>query len=158
MDTQGDLAGFEDTFSTRAAAWMPLREGIQGQLGLGYDPSPVPPQTGRTNYVDNDRVVASLGASHDTDWLGGARVDWFLQLHALLPRDTDKAQRDAYPDCGPGVTDLCDEVPDSTADPRTGQPYPDARGLQTGNPGFPGFSSGGWIGTVGVSIALEDLR
>lgn len=157
VDTQGDPAGFEDTVSTRAATWWPLRDGIQGQLGLGYDPTPVPPQTGRTNYVDNDRVVASLGATHDTDWLGGARVDWFLQLHALLPRDTDKAQLDAYPDCAPGVADLCDEVPDTTSDPRTGQPYPGARGLQTGNPGFPGFSSGGWIGTVGVSISLEDL-
>jgi long-chain fatty acid transport protein len=37
---------------------------------LGYIPSPVPPQTGRTNYVDNARWIMSLGIEGPVKFLG----------------------------------------------------------------------------------------
>jgi len=117
-------------------------------------PSPVPDQSGRTNYVDNDRGMASVGASYKFDALGQPmQVDWALQLQMLLTRETHKTIRADYPDCAEGVDALCDEVPDDTAHPRTGQPFDEAQGMQTGNPGFPGFTSGGWMGAVVLELS-----
>lgn len=158
-DTHNEDAGFDDTLSWRLGAQVRLSERMTGNMGLSWAPSPVPEQTGRSNYVDNDRLVLSAGTGHEVD-LGGkpARVSWFMQLHALRTRHTTKATQQAYPECAPGVRALCDEVPDDTTDGRTGVPYEEARGLQTGNPGFPGFSSGGWMGVLGVAVTFARDR
>ena len=50
---------------------------------------------------------------------------------------------------------VVDEVPDDAVDGQLGDPIPNRAGLQTNNPGFPGFSSGGWI--VGGAIHLSIL-
>lgn len=113
-------------------------------LDLTYYPSPVPPQTGRRNYVDNDRVGLALGADYQFTFLG---LRWRpgLQLtgYRLVPRYQRK--NDAL---------LVDELPDDAVDARTGAPIPGAQGLQTNNPGWPGFASEGWIFGGSFTVAL----
>jgi hypothetical protein len=46
---------------------------------------------------------------------------------------------------------LCDEVPDSDVDTPV-LDAEDTQGLQTGNPGVPGFSSGGYMLSAGVDV------
>ncbi len=153
-DAQSQPAGFADTVSPRLGVELELASGNHVRAGLGWVPSPVPDQTGRTNYVDNDRLIASVGASYRFEALSQPlQLDWSLQFHTLLRRETKKAVLASYPVCGDGVTEVCDEVPDHLVDPRTGQPFPEAQGLQTGNPGFPGFTSGGWLGAIVVELS-----
>jgi hypothetical protein len=156
LDRHGRRPGFRDTVSGRLGVEHRTDSQMRLRAGLGYVPTPVPAQTGRTNYVDNDRLLASLGAAHPFE-IAGRRftAGWFVQLHLLSARHTVKSRLDTHPDCAPDVTVVCDEVPDDTADRRTGRRYPEARGLQTGNPGFPGFSSGGWIAALGATLSWE---
>ncbi|MEY3014039.1 MAG: hypothetical protein RIT45_2774, partial [Pseudomonadota bacterium] len=72
--------------------------------------------------------------------------------HYLLPRDIDKDQLDTYPACAPGVATLCDEIADDTPNPNTGKPEPAFAGLQTGNPGFPGWQSYGTLLAFGLDL------
>jgi hypothetical protein len=48
---------------------------------------------------------------------------------------------------------VVDERPDNVTDNR-GMPVPEAAGLQTNNPGWPGFSSRGVLAGGGVSVSL----
>ena len=41
-------------------------------LDVSYVPTPVPPQTGRKNYVDNDRVSTAVGGEYKFDVFGAA--------------------------------------------------------------------------------------
>jgi len=159
-DTHNDDAGFSDILTPRVGAEYAFAEGHQARVGFVYEKSPVPEQTGRTNYVDNDRIVGSIGTGHD--WAFEAStlsLEWYGQLHALVKRETVKesgANADGtYPVCAPGVSTVCDEVPDDYIDSVTGRPAASAQGLQTGNPGFPGFSSGGWRGVLGVEVSWK---
>lgn len=125
-------------------------------LDLAFTPTPVPAQTGRTNYVDNDRVSTSLGGEYGfvlwgTTFKLGAQV----QLHQLvsrfqrkLPTPTQASGEVIAPER------VKDEVPDDAQ--VGGEPLATAAGLQTNNPGWPGFTSGGRIlgGTVYLSIAF----
>lgn len=153
VDTQGEHAGFDNTIQGRLGVEWKYSEDTRIRGGLGFVPTPVPDQTGRTNYVDNSRALVSLGAGHRFSF-GEREFDasWHLRFQHLFFRDTDKEQLDDHPPCSPGETALCDEVPDDLEDPQTGEPYPEAQGLQTGNPGFPGFASGGWLGSLGVEV------
>jgi len=151
IDTHGEPAGFEDTVSPRIGLEYASSENTDLRIGFGYDPSPVPDQDGRTNHVDNDRFRTSLGARHG--FVVAERtleVSWFVQFHLLPERETDKDELLAWPNCAPGVETLCDEVDDNLVDPRTGSPVAGVEGLQTGNPGFPGWVSGGWLAAAGV--------
>ncbi|AWV90547.1 OmpP1/FadL family transporter [Bradymonas sediminis] len=150
---------FHDTISPRLGYEYSLpgkddKPGNKLRAGLGWVPSPVPDQTGRTNYVDNDRAMASIGASYQLDAFGlPLEIDWALQLHVLMSRVTHKKIKASNPNCGADVDVICDEVPDDLINPRTGQPFEGTQGLQTGNPGFPGFTSGGWMGGVVVEVS-----
>lgn len=145
---------FDNIISPRLGFEYALSSGNKLRGGLGWAPSPVPEQRGRTNYVDNDRYLASFGASYGVDVMGLPLViDWALQLQLLQTRVTHKSLSSTLKDCAPGVDVVCDEVPDTTINPRTGQPFEGAEGLQTGNPGFPGFTSGGWMGAVMVELS-----
>lgn len=146
---------FSDSLATTLGGEYRYSTATSLRVGLGWTPSPVPEQTGRTNYVDNDRFTGSFGGDHR--FVVGERpvyVGWSVQFHTLLRRDVDKAQLDEYAACEPGVRSLCDEVPDDLTDPRTGQTYRQAGGLQTGNPGFPGWVSGGFLGAVQAEVRL----
>ena len=154
LNHQGERdQGFEDTISARLGVEKRLSDAFELRAGLGFEPTPVPEQVGRTSYVDNDRVVASIGGGHPLPWMDGqVELSWVMQLHHLVARDPDKASALAYPDCAPGVETLCDELPDDRPDPVTGLPVPEHEGLQTGSPGFPGFQSFGQILSVGLDL------
>ncbi len=152
-DSQGDRPGFTNVFSGSLGTEYRTSEVTALRAGAGFEPSPVPTQDGRTNYVDNHRANFSFGAGH-TLQAGETVLDigWYVRIQGLIRRETSKAQLDNYPVCGEGVQTLCDEIPDDLVDPQTGRPFPEARGLQTGNPGFPGWVSGGWTGSLGVEL------
>jgi hypothetical protein len=119
-----------------------------------YQPTPVPPQTGRTNYVDNDRVGGNSGIDYafslfDTRLRIGAQ----LELHRLIPRSQAKLPTPTSAD-GRNHTPalVADEVPDDSV--INGQPVAGSHGLQTNNPGWPGFGSEGWIVGGGVYVSV----
>jgi hypothetical protein len=74
----------------RPAVELPLR------AGYVYEATPIPPQTGVTNFVDSDRHTFSLGAglvlNRPSSVLRGAlRVDGYFQASFLPERLTQKA-------------------------------------------------------------------
>lgn len=110
---------------------------------VSYVPTPVPPQIGRSNYVDNDRGGLALGADHSFDAIGlKLRAGFMGQVQMLFKRDQKK--QDSL---------MQDELPDD-ARTRTGEPVAGRAGLQTNNPGWPGFSSQGVIFGGAVSLAV----
>jgi long-chain fatty acid transport protein len=154
VTNHNEPAGFDDVFSPRVGAELSFLEHHDIRLGAAWEPSPVPAQPGRTNHVDNDRVVGSLGMGHHFE-LGDSvlEIAWHAQLHVLVERTELKSVPTEYVACAPGVTTICDEVPDDAIDPTTGAPYVGSAGLQTGNPGFPGYTSGGWLLNTGVEVS-----
>lgn len=139
---QGSAFEFKNTFSESLG--LHHHGGRWGSfLDFTYVPTPVPPQTGRSNYVDNDRLGAILGGEYNFE-IGDLpfRVGAQLQAQSLLSRY--QAKNDSL---------IVDELPDNTVDNK-GKPVPGAAGLQTNNPGWPGFRSDGWILAAGVNLAL----
>lgn len=139
-----DLA-FSDT--VRGAVGVRHKyKGARGFVDLMYAPSPVPEQVGRSNYVDNDRVGFLFGGDIELE-LGSTRIRPGFQAftHRLVPRSHRKD--DAR---------ITDELPDGAVFGATHDPVPGAAGLQTNNPGWPGFSSAGWIwgGAITLSTPL----
>ncbi len=120
--------------------------GHHWSLAVRWAPSPVPDQVGRSNYVDNTKVGASLG------WMWQIpleAVDVSLGLQAqwqqLLTRNVAKDLNAGDP--------VVDEYPDAV-DVRTGAPIPASAGFQTNNPGYPGFRSSGWIASGGLQLKV----
>ncbi|MCK6573607.1 outer membrane protein transport protein [Myxococcota bacterium] len=148
----GRRARFDDSYTVGSGVEYQLRPSTWLRGGLGWHPSPVPDQTGRTNYVDNDRIIVGLGAGNAFElWENAFRLDLGVQVQTLLARQTTKRLPGRPAACTTDTASLCDEVPDSAVD----TPVLDAaetQGLQTGNPGFPGFSSGGYMLTAGVDV------
>lgn len=117
-------------------------------LDLLWAPSPVPDQDGRENYVDEDRVGVAAGLDADLDVLGvKLRGSVGIQVHRLFPRETTKDDDSPFA--------VRDEVPDDAVNVLTGDPLPGAAGLQTNNPGYPGYSSEGWLFGAGVSLKVD---
>ena len=92
---------FADTVSFRAGAeWRhDVRGGCQTlalRAGYGFEPSPVPAQTGLPSLADNDRHIASLGAGWTTGagrfLRGPVTFEAALSGHFLRGRDTVKNQ------------------------------------------------------------------
>ena len=114
---------------------------------IGYVPSPVPDQTGRTNYVDNARLVASIGIEGAVKFLGRdleAGITLFGSY--LLPRDVTKDPNATNP--------VVDEVPDDAIDKTKGLPADGSAGLQTNNPGYPGWKSTGYMLGAGATFRI----
>jgi hypothetical protein len=128
----------------------------KGFLDITYVPTPVPPQTGRTNYVDNDRLGFNGGFEHHFQLFDS----WFraglqLQLHRLLPRYQKKLSADGSEGEAEDAVLVIDEVPDDAVDrSERGEPAAGRKGLQTNNPGWPGFGSEGWLFGGGVNLAF----
>jgi hypothetical protein len=118
----------------------------RGFVDVLFVPSPVPEQSGRSNYVDNDRVGMALGGDVEIP-IGGVRIRPGISLFAqrLVPRHASKNE-----------SLVRDELPDAAVLGSTRDAVPEARGLQTNNPGWPGFGSSGylWGGTMTLSIPL----
>ena len=120
-----------------------------------YQRSPVPDQTGRTNYVDSDRIGVSAGADYSFPlWGGKLRAGLQAQTHRIVPREVRKLPPPPSPSGDPSDPSLViDEVPDNAV--YNGMPLAGRDGLQTNNPGWPGFSSSGWIFGAGVYLSLN---
>jgi long-chain fatty acid transport protein len=142
LDRQGESPSdpWADTLEISAGGGLQVGAQRLG-LDLRYTPTPVPDQEGRSSYVDNDRV--GLGASWSVPMGSQWRLGLQGQAQVLLSRSTVKSPAAADP--------VIDEFPDS-ADLKTGDLIPESQGLQTNSPGFPGFSSEGWIWTGGVVL------
>jgi hypothetical protein len=111
---------------------------------LGYVPSPVPNQTGRTNFVDNARLVASAGIEGPVRFLGRDLEAGITLFGAyLLPREVTK---------NPNA--IVDEFPDNAIDITTNTPAAGALGLQTNNPGYPGWKSTGYMLGAGATFRI----
>jgi len=151
---------------TSEYAWRDLVTGAVGMhfrhkawasnLDASYRRSPVPTQTGRTNYVDNDRLGLLVGASYEVPiakYAATFRVSAQAQVHVLPERRHQK--RDPRADARTaGEQRVQDEWPDSSVDVSTGQVIAEASGLQTNNPGWPGYRSRGYITGAVVTLAL----
>ncbi len=143
---------FDDTLNWRIGFEMPMSDDASARFGVGWLPTPVPPQTGRSNHIDTDRLVLSAGGGKSFEiWEESFTLDAAVQVHALRSTTTHKALADSYPDCAPGVSQLCDETADRDED-APGLPAAATQGLQTGNPGFPGFTAGGYVLLAGVDV------
>lgn len=117
-------------------------------LDLGFQPSPVPPQVGRSNYVDGDRGSVSLGTSyHFALFNQPASVGLQAQLHRVFPQRVQKQDTS-------GADGVRDEVPDDAVGGTPRGLIADRAGLQTNNPGYPGYTSQGVLFGGGASFSL----
>jgi hypothetical protein len=129
-------------------------------LDTQYTPTPVPPQTGRTNYVDNDRVGGDIGIDYTFQLFGTKmRLGANFEAQRLIPRTQAKIPTPNEPDGLDHYPSLVhDEVPDNATAPNAqGAPAPvggAGRGLQTNNPGWPGFGSEGWVLGGGLTLSV----
>jgi hypothetical protein len=123
-------------------------------LDLQYKPTPVPLQTGRTNYVDNDRIGGSAGVDHGfVVWHSKVHVGAQAEVFGLVARHQTKVPTPATPDGRDHYPALvADEVPDDSQ--VAGMPLAGSRGPQTNNPGWPGFGSSGYVFGGGIYISV----
>jgi long-chain fatty acid transport protein len=126
-------------------------------VDASYRPTPVPKQTGRTNYVDNDRWSGNLGVQ----WLlplqkyrVSMRFGAQAQVHVLPERHQKKLDPRRSTKKGLVVDEWPDDTIDRTSDPANPITIPEAKGLQTNNPGFPGFGSEGIVVGGGLNMAV----
>jgi hypothetical protein len=125
----------------------------QGALDATFVTSPVPAQTGRTNYVDNDRLGLMGNAQYRFELFGAhLRAGLGMQLHRLFAQSHEKL----LPPAGNGAQDLVrDEVPDDAVEKLDiEKPVAPRKGLQTNNPGFPGFQSEGLLVSAASTLEL----
>ena len=153
-ETPSGEYGWSDTLSAAVGVRVEtgvLRVWLDGQ----YQPTPVPPQTGRSNYVDNDRAGLATGADIEFMlWGSRFRAGANVVGHRLFDRHVTKF---LPPDGAAGSESgqlVRDEIPSDAIDV-FGQPVVNREGLQTNNPGFPGFASRGWILGGGVHVAVQ---
>jgi hypothetical protein len=95
----------------------------------------VPDQTGQTNYVDNSRLLASAGIEGPVRFLG-KELEAGITLFGswFVPRETTKDPNAAHP--------VVDEDPFTP-------------GLQTNNPGYPGWKSTGYMLGAGATFRIS---
>jgi long-chain fatty acid transport protein len=113
-------------------------------LDFTYAPSPVPEQIGRSNYVDNDRVGVVLGGDVELK-LGSLRIRPGAQVLCDRLSYRHNTKNDAR---------ILDEVPDGSVFGTTHAQVPGSQGLQTNNPGWPGFASEGWFWGGALTLAV----
>ncbi len=149
QDRQGDspsIYGASQAWrdvASGAVGVRPSYKNARGYLDFRYVPSPVPEQTGRSNYVDNDRFGVGLGADVLLHLPAIVRPGIQLFADRLVPRSNQK-----------NASQLVDEMPDGAVYATSLAPVPGTRGLQTNNPGWPGFSSQGWLWGAMITISI----
>jgi hypothetical protein len=123
---------FNDTLSIASGIEAKIAKGIFVRGGLGFEPTPIPAQTGPTNYLGANAIVGALGAGFDFRELKG------------LPFVVDAHVRTRI-DAAQGATKNVSAMPD--ADPTTA-------GTQIDNMGFPGFRSQALMFQGGVTATF----
>ncbi len=91
---------FRDTWSLKLGLEAPLEllaTPITPRLGLAYQPTPAPVQTGYHNYLDNDRMLLSGGLAAR---FGSIELSLAFQLQALVERSAtkDPSLTEPYPE------------------------------------------------------------
>jgi long-chain fatty acid transport protein len=131
-------------------------ERLTSSLDASYEPSPVPAQTGRTNYVDNDRysLAASVSYQYPIAEKAELKVGVQGQVHFLPERSQLKIDPTKPPYAGNSYSQLVqDEWLDGAVNNRE-EVIQESYGLQTNNPGWPGYSSKGTIVGGGLNVSL----
>ena len=140
---------FDDVVSARTGAEVRITDVFSVRAGAAYFPSPMPSQTGRYNYVDNDLLMYSLGAGWRFDVRGHTvTADLAAQLWQMLDLEVLKSRLGAD---GGGIID---EVPNTVTD-FDFVPLEEAAGVQTNNPGFPGYDFGGLALNLALTMGVE---
>jgi hypothetical protein len=117
---------------------------LHAWLDFRYTPSPVPDQVGRSNYVDNDRLGVVAGVEMKTNLVQTKiRPGLSVFVDRLLPRHVTKDD-----------SRIVDELPDGAVFGSTHDAVPGAKGLQTNNPGWPGFGSKGWVWGAVLTLSV----
>jgi hypothetical protein len=123
---------FEDTVDLGAGVEWKVLDGLAVRAGYAREPSPIPEQTGTTNYLGADTQVFSLGGGVDLRKLW--RAPLAIDTHARLRTSgTQTAHKNAA------------ELGDSN---------PLLPGQQIDNLGYPGFSSSAKLYQVGLTLTL----
>jgi long-subunit fatty acid transport protein len=133
---------FHDTVNVAGGLEWQVTEHFAALFGAAYQPSPVPPQVGRTSFADGNLYALTTGARWTFSvWGRPVALSVAGQFWAMQSRTTYK-----------DPSQVVDELPDSARTVQSNKPMPEASGLQTNNPGFPGYTSGGHL--VAGSVAL----
>ncbi len=135
---------WHDTVSFNAGiSYAYFNKWFEAKLGGSYYPTPVPAQKGRTNYADSDVWCMALG--HSFKW---GPLPFYtklgFQFWMMADRTTHK-----------DPNQIRDEMPDDTGTTFDPSLVPWTAGLQTNNPGFPGYSVEGWLIVTNLSIQYE---
>jgi hypothetical protein len=139
---------FHNTIAVHGGVQLKVLPNAELVLGGAYRPSPVPAQTGRTNYADGDLIALTLGQRCDLKIFGVLMtLSTSMQLWHMLPRTTHK-----------DPSGVSDDFPDSSRGVRDGRTMTEAVGLQTNNPGYPGYTTSGMLLAGSASISHAFLR
>jgi len=143
LNRAGERVAWSDQWDLKLGAVRQLDQLSVG-LDLRWRPSPVPEQIGRTSYVDPDQLASALSLRYELS--ERLKLQLQAQAHRLLPRRDEKDPRALDP--------VLDELPDSSlaGDERS---LESSVGLQTNNPGYPGYLSEGWVWVTYLGLSLE---
>ncbi len=137
--------GFKDTVSANFGLSYTYYEDWEVRIGGAVYPSPVPEQTGRTNFADNTVFMLSLGKRFSWQvWEDHIELELALQFWDMLKKTVHK-----------DASQIRDEFPDGAKTILEMQEMPESTGLQTNNPGFPGYSLKGWEVVAAVSLGYR---
>ena len=133
---------FSDVVALQGGASFRVARPLTASVGAAWYPSPVPPQIGRTNFVDSSIFGVTVGQRLDFKVLKKRfALAAAVQVFWLLEQTTYK---------NPSM--IVDEFPDSARTLEGNKPMPEAQGLQTNNPGFPGYTASGTIAAGHISL------
>ncbi|MGC8926575.1 MAG: OmpP1/FadL family transporter [Myxococcota bacterium] len=125
---------FDDIISVHLGTEYKLKDFLLLRGGYSYHPTPVHGQNGRTNYADTDVHYLSLGGGLIWNYEGWRlHLDAYLQALFFEKRENKKSEDAQYP--------VIDE-----------DKYTD--GLQSRNPGYPGFTMSGFGYGGGISFSI----
>jgi len=133
--TETPTPQFKDIWVPRIGIETQLTEALSAAIGYFYNPSPVPAQHGNSSYVDSDRHAFSGGITWDLRKMKGAwKLPITLGLHMQMQRLNDRhttKELALLPDADPTIS-----------------------GQQVSSPGYPSFSSGGFLLQGGATMEL----
>ncbi len=131
-EAEGGRFAWSDATKVALSGGWAYASWAEALMGLTFHQSPVPEQVGRTNFVDTHALGLTAGHRFRFELIGiQMETGLFFQAWHLFDQTIRK---------DPSL--VLDEDPD-------------AAGLQTGNPGYPGYEVGGWTFVAGASLRLE---
>jgi len=123
---------FHDTVTVSSGVEIDLPRGVALRGGLAFEPSPIPEQTGETNYLGGNALTLALGAGFDFRAL--AKLPFAIDAHVRLRGEAAES-----------ATKIASSLPD--ADPQLA-------GAQIDNMGYPGFRSQAFLMEAGLTATI----